>query len=82
MTKLGEEFSERGWDMGRRTTKEGIDRNKEKGMEFIPATPAMAATTKEVLTKVVIPGWMKRTGPEAKAFFNQYLAPHAGFSLP
>jgi TRAP-type C4-dicarboxylate transport system substrate-binding protein len=82
LTKLGEEFSERGWDMGRRTTQEGIDRNKEKGMEFIPATPAMAAMTKEVLTKVVIPGWMKRTGPEAKAFFNQYLAPHAGFSLP
>jgi TRAP-type C4-dicarboxylate transport system substrate-binding protein len=82
LTKLGEEFSERGWDMGRRTTKEGIDRNKEKGMEFIPATPAMAAMTKEVLIKVVIPGWMKRTGPEAKAFFNQHLAPHAGFSLP
>lgn len=82
LTKLGEEFSERGWDMGRRTTQEGIDRNKEKGMEFIPTTPAMAAMTKEVLTKVVIPGWMKRTGPEAKAFFNQYLAPHAGFSLP
>jgi hypothetical protein len=38
--------------------------------------------TKEVLIKVVIPGWMKRTGPEAKAFFNQHLAPHAGFSLP
>jgi TRAP-type C4-dicarboxylate transport system substrate-binding protein len=82
LTKLGEEFSERGWDMGRRTTQEGIDRNKEKGMEFIPATPAMAAMTREVLTKVVIPGWMKRTGPEAKAFFNQHLAPHAGFSLP
>lgn len=82
MTKLGEEFSQRGWDMGRRTTQEGIDRNKEKGMEFIPVTPAMAAMTKDVLTRVVIPGWMKRTGPDAKAFFNQYLAPHTGITLP
>ena len=82
MTKLGEEFSERGWEMGRRTTQEGIDRNKEKGMEFIPVTPDMTAMTKDVLTKVVIPGWMKRTGPDAKGFFNQYLAPHTGYSLP
>jgi TRAP-type transport system periplasmic protein len=82
MTKLGEEFSERGWEMGRKTTQEGIDRNKEKGMEFIPATPAMTAMTKDVLAKVVIPGWVKRTGPDAKPFFNQYLAPHAGYALP
>ena len=82
LTKLGEEFTQRGWDMGRKTTQEGIDKNREKGMEFIPATPAMAAMTKDILTKVVLPGWMKRTGPEAKAFFNQYLTPHTGITLP
>jgi TRAP-type C4-dicarboxylate transport system substrate-binding protein len=53
MTKLGEEFSQQGWDMGRRTTQEGIDGNREKGMEFIPVTPAMAAMTRDVLTRVV-----------------------------
>jgi hypothetical protein len=80
--KLGEEFSDRGWEMGRRTTKEGMDKNKEKGMEFVPITPAMASLVKETATKVVLPSWLKRGGPDAKAIFNQYLAPHAGFSIP
>ena len=82
LTKLGEEFSERGWEIGRRTTKEGIDRNREKGMEIIPITPAMATLTKETVSKVIIPSWVKRAGPDAKAIFNQYLAPHAGITLP
>lgn len=82
LAKLGEEFSERGWELGRRTTKEGLDKNREKGMEIIPITPAMAALTKETVSKVIIPSWVKRAGPDAKAIFNQYLAPHAGFTLP
>lgn len=82
VTKLGEEFSERGWEIGRRTTtKEGIDRNREKGMEIIPITPALAALTKETVSKVIIPSWVKRASPDAKAVFNQYPAPHAGFTL-
>lgn len=82
MTKLGQEFTERGWEMGRRTTKEGIDKNREKGMEFVPLTPAMASVVREALTNVVLPSWAKRTGADAKPIFNQYLAPHAGMSLP
>jgi TRAP-type C4-dicarboxylate transport system substrate-binding protein len=82
MTKLGEEFSERGWEMGRRTTQEGLDKNREKGMEIIPITPAMAAATRDVVTRVVIPSWIKRGGPDAKATFNQYIAPHSGITLP
>jgi TRAP-type C4-dicarboxylate transport system substrate-binding protein len=82
MTKLGEEFTQRGWEMGRRTTKEGIDKNREKGMEFVPLTPAMASVTREALTKIILPSWAKRTGPDAKPVFNQYLAPHAGVTLP
>jgi TRAP-type C4-dicarboxylate transport system substrate-binding protein len=82
MTKLGHEFTERGWEMGRRTTKEGIDKNREKGMEFVPLTPAMAAAVKDALTKTILPSWAKRTGPDARNLFNQYLAPHAGITLP
>jgi len=82
MTKLGQEFTERGWEMGRRTTQEGIDKNREKGMEFVPLTPAMASVVREALIKVVLPSWAKRTGVDAKPVFNQYLAPHAGMSLP
>lgn len=82
LTKLGEDFSERGWEIGRRTTKEGIDKNREKGMELIPSTPAMAAAVKDVVTKVVLPSWLKRSGPDARAIFNQYLAPHSGITVP
>lgn len=82
MTKLGQEFTQRGWEMGRRTTQEGIDKNREKGMEFVPLSPAMAAATRDALTKVILPSWAKRAGAEAKPVFNQYLAPHAGITLP
>jgi TRAP-type C4-dicarboxylate transport system substrate-binding protein len=82
LTKLGDEFTERGWELGRRTTKEGIEKNKEKGMELIPVTPAMAAAVKETAIKVVLPSWLKRAGPDGKATFNQYLAPFAGFTVP
>jgi TRAP-type transport system periplasmic protein len=82
LRKLGEEFSERGWEVGRRTDKEGIDRNREKGMEYIPASPAMAAAARETLTKVVLPSWLKRAGPEGRTIFNQYLAAHSGITLP
>jgi hypothetical protein len=59
-----------------------LDKNREKGMELIPITPAMAAATKDVVTRVVIPSWIKRGGPDAKATFNQYVAPHSGITLP
>ncbi len=82
VTKLGQEFEERGWEIGRRTTKEGIDKNREKGMELIPLTPAMASVTKKATTEIIVPSWVKRAGPDGKAIFNQHLAPHAGFTLP
>ncbi len=82
LAKLGEEFSQRGWEIGRRTTQEGIDKNKEKGMELIPSTPAMAAATKDVVDKVVLPSWLKRAGPDGKAVFNEYIAPYSGIRLP
>ncbi|MBI4610895.1 MAG: TRAP transporter substrate-binding protein [Candidatus Rokubacteria bacterium] len=82
LRKLGEEFSEKAWDLGRKNTKEGIDKNVEKGMEWVPMTPAMAAAVRETLAKHVLPGWVKRAGPDAKLIFNQYLAPHAGMSVP
>jgi TRAP-type C4-dicarboxylate transport system substrate-binding protein len=82
MRKLGDEFSEKGWEIGRRTDKEGLDENKKKGMEIIPLSAAFAAGTREALQKVILPSWAKRSGPDAKAVFNQYIAPVAGISVP
>lgn len=82
LTKLGEEFSEKGWEIGRRTTRDGIEENKKKGMEWVPITPAMAAAVRAVVTNSIVPSWVKRAGPDAKPVFNQYIAPHAGFTIP
>ena len=82
LRKLGDEFTQRGWDVGKRTDKEGIDKNREKGMEFVPATPAMTAAVKDVMMKTVLPNWLKRAGPDAKPIFNQYLAPFSVLTLP
>lgn len=51
-------------------------------MEWIPTSPAIAAAVKDVVSKTVVPSWVTRGGPDAKAVFNQYLAPHSGFTIP
>jgi TRAP-type C4-dicarboxylate transport system substrate-binding protein len=79
LAKLGEEFTEKGWEIGRQTTKDGIEENKKKGMEWVPTAPAIAAAVRDAAVKTVVPSWVKRSGPDAKAVFNQYIAPHAGF---
>lgn len=82
LRKLGDEFTERGWEVGRRSDKEGLDKLREKGMEFIPATPAMAAAVTDTLKRVVLPNWLKRAGPDGKVIFNQYLTPQTGITVP
>ncbi|MGH7321594.1 MAG: TRAP transporter substrate-binding protein [Candidatus Rokuibacteriota bacterium] len=81
-TKLGEEFTEKGWEIGRQTTKDGVEENKKKGMEWVPTSPAMATAVRDVALKTIVPSWIARSGPDAKAVFNQYIAPHAGFTVP
>jgi TRAP-type C4-dicarboxylate transport system substrate-binding protein len=82
LEELGREFTRRGWDMARQTTQEGIDRNRDKGMEWIATSPAMAAAIREATTRQVVPGWLKRAGPDAQGVFNQYIGPAAGIALP
>jgi TRAP-type C4-dicarboxylate transport system substrate-binding protein len=82
LVKLGEEFSRRGWEMGRRTTQEGVDKNREKGMELIPLSKEVTAAARDVMMKTVVPSWARRAGPEASALFDQYIAPYSGFKIP
>ena len=70
-------FAERLED-ARQALNDGFDKNPM----FVPLTPAMASVVRDALTKVVLPSWAKRTGADAKPVFNQYLAPHAGMTLP
>lgn len=82
LRKLGEEFTERAWDVGRKTTTEGIEANGKKGMEWIPMSPAMSTAVRDTLIRHVLPAWVKRSGPEARTIFNQYVAPFAGVTVP
>ena len=82
MRKLGDEFSEKGWDIGRRTDQEGLEENKKKGMEVLSLNAAFSAATRDALQKVILPSWVKRSGADAKAVFNHYLAPLSGISVP
>lgn len=79
LARLGEDFTTRGWEIGRKTTQDGIEENRKKGMEWVPVTPEMAKAVQEAVTGTVLPSWVRRAGPEARAVFNQYLAPITGF---
>ncbi len=78
-TELGQEFTKRGFDIGRQSTAAGFDENRKKGMEVVTSIPALSQAVREASQKIIVPSWVKRAGPDAKAMFNQYIAPHAGF---
>jgi hypothetical protein len=63
-------------------SKEGIDKNVEKGMEHIPFSPETLAAIKDVLRTKVVPDWVKRAGgAEAAKNFNEVIAPLVGFTV-
>jgi TRAP-type C4-dicarboxylate transport system substrate-binding protein len=82
LMQLGREFTQKGIEVGRRTTREGIDKSREKGVEYVNPGPQFLDATRQAVVDVVIPGWVKRAGANAKGVFNQYVAPHAGYMIP
>ncbi|MFQ5946674.1 MAG: TRAP transporter substrate-binding protein [Anaerolineae bacterium] len=82
LRQLGKEFTKRGLEVGRRTTQEGIDKSREKGIEFINPGPKFLAATRDAVLNAVIPGWAKRAGRDAKPVFNEFIAPNAGYRIP
>jgi TRAP-type C4-dicarboxylate transport system substrate-binding protein len=83
LRQLGREFSERGVEVGRRTSQEGIDKSREKGVEYINPGPEFLKGTRQAVIDAVAPGWVKRAGGDAaKKVFNDHIAAHAGFRIP
>lgn len=79
LRQMGKEFTVQGVEVGRRTTQQGIDDSKKKGIEFIDPGKAVLAGANKVVGSTVIPGWVKRAGGDpAKALFNEYVAPFSG----
>ncbi|MFQ5840456.1 MAG: TRAP transporter substrate-binding protein [Candidatus Methylomirabilales bacterium] len=82
LKQLGKEFTVRGTEVGRRTSQEGIDESAKKGIKYVNLGPKFLAGTRKAVISAVIPGWVKRAGPEAKPVFNKYIAPYAGYKIP
>lgn len=76
---LGKELTVKGWDLARDSGQEGIDGNKSKGMTWVPLKPDWKPVIKDAVQKVVLPNWVKRSGPDGKTAFNEVLAPVLGF---
>ena len=79
LESLGTELTTKGWDLAKASTQEGIDGNKQKGMTWVPLKAEWRPVIKDAVQKSVLPNWVKRSGPDAKAAFNDVLAPALGF---
>jgi TRAP-type C4-dicarboxylate transport system substrate-binding protein len=64
---------------------EGLSKNTDAGMEFVPFSPELQAYAYEnSIIKRMIPNWVKRVGGADKpevALFNQIIAPLAGVKI-
>jgi TRAP-type C4-dicarboxylate transport system substrate-binding protein len=79
---VGAELTVKGWELARTSTMEGIEENKKKGMTWIGRKPDWTPVIRDAVQKSVLPGWLKRTGPDGRAAFNEVLAPLTGIVVP
>jgi TRAP-type C4-dicarboxylate transport system substrate-binding protein len=79
LVELGQEFTKRGLDIGRQSTANGFEENGKKGMDVSTSATVLSRAVREANQRVIVPSWVQRAGPDAKAVFNQYIAPYAGF---
>lgn len=79
---IGGELTQRGWDLAKTSTAEGIAGNKQKGMTWMPFKPEWKGPIRDAVQKIVLPNWVKRAGPDGKTAFNEVLAPAVGYPAP
>lgn len=79
------------WAEAARETGEGVACNigastctagRKGKMIEVKQTPADAVRSREVLLKTVLPGWLRRCGPECAQVWQQTLGPALGLDLP
>jgi TRAP-type C4-dicarboxylate transport system substrate-binding protein len=82
LEEIGSELTVKGWDLAKSSTSEGIEQNKKKGMSYVALRPEWKAPIRDAVQKTVLPGWIKRTGADGKAAYNDVLAPFTGIPVP
>jgi TRAP-type transport system periplasmic protein len=77
--KLGEEFTQRGWDVPEATTTDARQTLESKGFKWTTPAADWKPALDKAVNDVVIPKWSHRAGPEGVKVFNEILAPITGF---
>lgn len=77
--KLGEEFTQRGWDVPQATSADARQTLEAKGFKWTNPAPDLKPALDKAVGDVVIPKWAHRAGPEGVKVFNEILAPITGY---
>ncbi|HYF09956.1 MAG TPA: TRAP transporter substrate-binding protein [Acetobacteraceae bacterium] len=78
------------WEAAEQETGEGLACNagrpgcvqgRRGGMSVVPTGPADEARRIQLLTEIVLPGWVRRCGPECAEAWNSHLAASVGLTV-
>lgn len=81
MEQIGEDFFDKGWEVARTATDEGIERNTSQGVEFVETAAEWKPRLQEITKTVIVPGWVSRVGPGAQQLLDDVVAPRLSWSL-
>ncbi len=75
------QFRKLSWEVTADDNKDNLDATIQQGIKpVVPVKPEWVPQLKKIAQDVVIPGWVKRAGPDGAAAFNKVIAPIVGFS--
>lgn len=77
--KLGEEFTQRGWDVPEATSADARQMLEAKGFKWTTPAADWKPALDKAVSDVVIPKWAHRAGPAGVKLFNEILAPITGY---
>jgi TRAP-type C4-dicarboxylate transport system substrate-binding protein len=77
--KLGQEFTQRGWDDAENATADARQHLEAAGFKLTTPAADWKPAIEKAVTDVVIPKWSHRAGPEGVRLFNEIIAPITGY---
>jgi TRAP-type C4-dicarboxylate transport system substrate-binding protein len=77
--KLGEEFTQRGWDDAQAASGDARQRLEAAGFKWTTRADDWKPAIDKAVREAVIPKWSRRAGPEGVKLFNEILGPIVGY---
>jgi TRAP-type C4-dicarboxylate transport system substrate-binding protein len=75
LVKLGEEFTQQGWDNAEVATADARKRLQAAGFKWVDSSDEWAKAIEKAVRDSVIPKWSRRAGAEGTKIFNEVLTP-------